>query len=126
MINLLILGFGGFIGAISRYLIGGWAQDVSRSVGFPYGTLAVNLTGCFLIGVLSQMVERGFLDPQMRLFILVGMLGAFTTFSTFSLETINLLQDGELSRGFANLAANNLLGLAAVLIGKNLVFAIWR
>lgn len=126
MINLLILGFGGFIGAISRYLVSGWAQDLSRSVGFPYGTLAVNLTGCFLLGVLSQMVERGFLDPQIRLFAMVGMLGAFTTFSTFSLETINLLQDGELSRGFANLAANNLLGLAAVLIGKNLVFAIWR
>lgn len=126
MINLLILGLGGFIGAISRYLIGGWTQNLSRSVDFPYGTLAVNLAGCFLIGVLSQMVERGFLDPQMRLFVMVGMLGAFTTFSTFSLETINLLQDSELSRGFANLAANNLLGLAAVLIGKNLVFVIWR
>ena len=96
MIKLLLIGTGGFIGSIFRYLISGSVQAVSHSITFPYGTLAVNVIGCFLIGFLSELAEtRSLFSPDTRAFLIVGILGGFTTFSAFGNETMNLLRDGE-------------------------------
>jgi CrcB protein len=115
------------IGAIMRYLIGGQTQETFRSVTFPFGTLVVNALGCLVIGVLSYFVEgRGALTPETRMLLMTGLLGAFTTFSSFSLETVNLITSGQLPAALANIAANNVLGLAAVWIGRTAPFLIWR
>ena len=91
MLTILLVGIGGFIGSVLRYLVGGWAQQLSKSVQFPYGTLTVNLLGCFVIGLLSQLAEaRGLFTPETRALVFIGMLGGFTTFSSFSNETFNL------------------------------------
>ncbi len=125
MTRLLIIGFGGFFGAIFRFLVTGWVQDLSRSVHFPYGTLAVNVIGSFLLGFL---VRYAFLynafSPETRLLIFIGFLGAFTTFSTFSNETFNLLADGATMPAMMNVLANMLLGLGAVWIGQALALSL--
>ena len=98
-----------------------------RGTGFPYGTLVVNLIGCLLIGFLSQWVgTRGFLSPETRLFIFMGLLGGFTTFSTFSNETMNLWQAGASAAALANVAVHVLLGLGAAWLGHVLAYGIWR
>lgn len=92
MSKILLVGAGGFVGAVLRYTVSAWVQTASKSVRFPYGTLAVNLLGCLVIGLLSQLAEdRNLFTSEMRLLIFIGILGAFTTFSTFSNETIDLL-----------------------------------
>ncbi len=125
MTRLLIIGFGGFFGAIFCFLVTGWVQDLSRSVHFPYGTLAVNVIGSFLLGFL---VRYAFLynafSPETRLLIFIGFLGAFTTFSTFSNETFNLLADGATMPAMMNVLANMLLGLGAVWIGQALALSL--
>jgi CrcB protein len=125
--NIFLIGIGGFIGAILRYTIGAQSQQLFKSVTFPFGTLVVNVLGCLAIGVLSYLVDtRGALSPGQRVMLMSGLLGAFTTFSSFSLETLNLMIAGQLSAALGNLAANNLLGLAAVWLGRALPLAIWR
>ncbi len=127
MIRLFIIGAGGFLGAISRYLVAGWAQDLSRSVHFPYGTLAVNLIGSFLLGFLVRYAfVHNVFSPEVRLLIFIGFLGAFTTFSTFSNETFNLFADGATMPALMNIGANVFLGLAAVWLGQSLALAIGR
>ena len=99
MVKLLIIGLGGFVGAICRYGLGGWVQRLTGGT-FPYGTLVVNVTGCFLIGFLLMLFEqRQLFSPTTRLFLTVGILGAFTTFSTFGYETLELLRSSSRSRG---------------------------
>jgi CrcB protein len=94
---------------------------------FPYGTFAVNVIGCFVIGFLSQMVAmRGILSVEMRLLVLTGTLGGFTTFSTFSNETYNLLRDGQFSLALANVGGQVVLGLGAVWLGYGLAALLWR
>ena len=94
MIKLLLIGTGGFIGSILRYLVSGSVQAASQSIAFPYGTLAVNVIGCFLIGFLSELAEtRSLFSPDTRAFLIVGILGGFTTFSAFGNETMNLIRD---------------------------------
>ena len=118
--ELLIVGTAGFLGSISRYLIGVWIGG-RNSTAFPFATLLVNLVGCFLIGILSILVERSF--PQHRslyLFGSVGFLRAFTTFSAFGLETLQLLRNQQPSLAFANVIANVALGLVAVWAGRSL------
>jgi CrcB protein len=125
--RILLIGLGGFAGSVLRYLVSGYAQQVSRSAEFPYGTLVVNVLGCLVIGFLSELAEgRGVLTPEARAFLVVGFLGGFTTFSTFGNETINLLRDGESLRGLLNVAAHLLLGLAAVYGGRVATYLIWR
>ncbi len=127
MTKLLIIGLGGFLGAISRYLVAGWVQDLSQSVHFPYGTLAVNIIGSFLLGFLVRYAFLyGAFSPETRLLIFIGFLGAFTTFSTFSNETFNLFMDGATLPAFMNILANVLLGLAAVWLGQSLALLVGR
>lgn len=126
MIRLLLVGSGGFIGSIFRYLLSGFVQQSSKSVGFPYGTLAVNIIGCFLIGFLSQLAEtRGLFTTESRAFVLVGILGGFTTFSAFGNETFNLWRDGENILALINVAGQLVLGLGAVWLGRALTHQIW-
>jgi len=125
--KLILIGFGGFIGSVMRYLVSGYVQTISRSSTFPYGTLAVNVIGSFIIGFLFYFIEiRSSLNPQMRALLLFGFLGAFTTFSTFSLETYNLLRNGELMPALVNVSANCVLGVMAVWAGRTLPMMIWR
>ena len=127
MRNLIIIGLGGFCGAILRYLVGGGIQKWSSSVDFPHGTLMVNLLGCLLIGMLTRLDEvRSVLSPEMRYFILIGLLGAFTTYSTFSNEAVNLINDRRFDLAVLYVGAHMILGLAAVFIGRLTTFAIWR
>ncbi len=101
MQKLFLVGCGGFVGSVARYVIAGLVQRLTGSFTFPYGTLAVNLLGCFAIGALSGLFEsRGVFSEPTRLFLLVGMLGGFTTFSTFVVETFSLLRDGEVPAAF--------------------------
>jgi fluoride exporter len=117
--KILLVGVGGFLGSVARYLLGGYAQQLSRSVSFPYGTLAVNLLGCFVIGLLAELAEaRGVFGDEVRAFVFVGLLGGFTTFSAFGNETINLVRDGHAPLALANVAAQVVVGLAAVWLGR--------
>jgi CrcB protein len=125
--KLILAGIGGFIGSSLRYAITGYVQDLSRSIEFPYGTLAVNLIGCFLIGFLSQLAEsRGVFTAESRTLIFIGVLGGFTTFSAFGNETINLWRDGENLLALANVAAHLVLGFGAVWFSRALAYQLWR
>src|SRR5512145_1925917 len=105
LLSVFYVALGGALGSVSRYLLGTWTQSLSKSIDFPYGTLTVNLIGCFLIGLLSQLAES-------RAFVFIGILGGFTTFSSFGNETMNLLRDGETFNALANIGANVILGLS--------------
>jgi len=121
------VGVGGFLGSMLRYWTTGVVQALSHSIGFPYGTLAVNVAGCFAIGFLSALAEtRGVFTPEARAFVFVGILGGFTTFSTFGNETMDLLQGGERSLALANVGASVGLGLGAVWLGRGVALLIWR
>ncbi len=117
--KLLVIGLGGFLGAIARYGVSGWVQ--ARAGGeFPAGTLAVNAVGCLLLGVLMALVEtRQLLGPEVRTFVAIGILGSFTTFSTFGYETLELVRVGTFRLAALNMAGNLALGLAAVWIGRS-------
>jgi fluoride exporter len=117
MDNFLIIGAGAILGANARYWLGGWAAD-KWGTSFPYGTLLINVTGSFLIGIfLAVTTGRLLVDPRWRLFVAVGFLGAYTTFSTFTYESVQLLLEGNWGSGLGNLLASNLLGVAAVTLG---------
>ena len=125
--KLLLAGIGGFIGSSLRYVATGYFQQLGRSKDFPYGTLAVNLIGCFIIGFLSQLVEsRGVFTAESRTFVFIGILGGFTTFSAFGNETMNLWRDGQNALALANVAAHLVLGLGAVWVSRALAYQIWR
>lgn len=127
MIRILMVGLGGFIGSILRYAISGYVQDISRSISFPWGTIVVNITGCFVIGFLSQMADsRGLFSSDTRAFVFIGILGGFTTFSTFGSETMNLFRSGQNLFALANITAHVALCLAAVWFGRVLAHSIWR
>ena len=127
MHKLMLVGLGGFIGAVLRYVISGSVQAFTQSVAFPYGTLAVNISGCFLIGICSHLVESQIgMTAEVRLLLMVGLLGSFTTYSTFGNETINLLQDQRLFLALLNVATHIILGLSAVLLGRFTTITIWR
>ena len=116
----VLLGAGGAVGAILRYAIGGWVQQ--RTAGtFPWGTITVNVAGCLFMGLLARILfGESAVRPEYRTAILVGVLGALTTFSTFSYETISLLNDGQFPRAAAYVVLTNVGCLAAVWIGYRL------
>jgi fluoride exporter len=127
MTNILLVGFGGFIGSVLRYLASGYVQQSTKSIDFPYGTLVVNVVGCFIIGFLAQLAEdRGVFTSESRLFVFTGFLGGFTTFSSFGNETLNLARDSQMLNAFANVGANVILGLFAVWLGRTVAYLIWR
>lgn len=118
--NILIIGVGGFVGAILRYLVSGWTHRIAGA-SFPYGTLAVNVIGSFLLGFFLIIAEGRFIiSPQVRSFIAIGLLGAFTTFSTFSFESIMLIREMMYIQALLNMALNLILGLIAVWLGITL------
>ncbi|OGW81188.1 MAG: hypothetical protein A2Z83_04005 [Omnitrophica bacterium GWA2_52_8] len=109
--KLAMLAVGGILGTLARHFLGG---AVYRWTGgtFPYGTVTVNLTGCFILGFLAAVSARKFLfSPELQLFLMVGFCGAFTTFSTFILESNNLLVEGRFLQAFLNVFASVLFGL---------------
>jgi fluoride exporter len=114
MTHALLVGFGGFVGSIVRYWIAGFAQRWWNDA-FPFGTLVVNLLGCFVIGVVMYLVEhREFFTAETRIFVTVGVLGGFTTFSTFGYETFALLGDHKLLLATLNVFASVGVGVGAV------------
>jgi len=117
MNHLLAIASGGAIGAVSRYLMSnGVYAMLGRS--FPYGTLAVNVLGSLLMGILYiLLLDRVSLSMEWRAALQIGLLGAFTTFSTFSIETLLLIENGELSRAVVNIILSVVLCLAAVWAG---------
>jgi CrcB protein len=105
----------------------GFIQQLTQRYDFPYGTLFVNLSGCLVIGLLSQLAEtRGVFTPEARAFVFIGILGGYTTFSTFGNETFNLFRDGQNAYAFANLAGQIVLGIAAVWLGRVIAHLVWR
>jgi len=115
--KLFLIGLAGFIGTLSRYWMSG---VVARRYGetFPMGTLAVNLVGCFLVGLLFYTLEERFLVNQTaRTVVLIGFLGGFTTFSSFGMQTFTLLKDGEVGFAILNITASNFVGLLLVWAG---------
>jgi CrcB protein len=125
--KLFLAGIGGFIGSSLRYAVTGYLQTSTRSDNLPYGTLAVNLIGCFAIGFLSYLAEtRGMFTAESRTLIFIGVLGGFTTFSAFGNETMNLWRDGENALALANIAAHLVLGLGAVWLSRTVAYQIWR
>ncbi len=117
MLNLLLIALGGALGAVSRYGVS-LAVHAYLGRGFPYGTLLVNVSGCFIIGVLSVfLLERLLHSTELRAFAMIGFLGAFTTFSSFSLETLNLYEQGAYFLALLNIFGNVVLCLLAVTAG---------
>jgi len=122
--KIIMVAAGGCVGALLRYWISGLTYRVVDG-GFPWGTLAVNLLGCFLMGFLWVVFERTIFPPEARDFLFIGLLGALTTFSTFGFETVNLLRDGEFVLALGNILMNNLLGIGFVLTGMALAGKLW-
>lgn len=118
MTNILLVGIGGFIGSVARYKLGGWLLHLTAQEKFPYSTFAVNIIGCLIVGVLAGLAEKYELfGPGARLLLFTGLLGGFTTFSAFGLETMFLLRRGEPWVAALYVVASVLLGLVAVWIG---------
>jgi CrcB protein len=117
MIPFLSISFGAILGANLRYAVGLWAAQ-RWGVAFPYGTLLVNTAGCLLIGLFFGLgATRIEISPTLRLFFAVGFLGSFTTFSSFSWESISLLRSGDLLLALTNILGSNVAGLLAVVAG---------
>ena len=116
MKEILWVGLGGFLGANARYLLGGWIA-LRLGTAFPYGTFVVNVTGSFVLGLLMGALEAHVLSSALRLSVAIGFVGAYTTFSTFTYETLRLLEDGSVLLAVANVAGSVLVGMLAVFGG---------
>jgi CrcB protein len=118
MQNVLLAGLGGMIGSILRYLLNTAVYNWLAYPVFPYGTFIINMIGCLLIGFFGGFTEfREGLSPELRVFIFIGILGGFTTFSSFGYETFNLLRDGQVLFAFVNVMLQVIIGLSAVWLG---------
>lgn len=119
----LLVGIGGFLGAVARYKLGGWIVFWTGQGKFPAGTFAVNLVGCFVIGLLAGLADKyGLFANSLRLFLFTGLLGGFTTFSAFGLESYFLFQRGELIQAISYVLGSVLVGLLAVWLGMRLAW----
>jgi len=126
VINILFAALGGALGSIARYLVSGWVQAASKDMHFPYGTLAVNLIGCFVIGFLAQLAETHHVfSAEVRVLIFIGMLGGFTTFSSFSNDTFNLIELN-LNSALLNIGANVVFGILLVWLGRTIATLVWK
>jgi CrcB protein len=116
--NLLLVGLGGGIGTIGRYLVQKWVNGVYQQ-SFPLATFLINITGCFLIGVLYALAEKSnVLSPQSRLLLITGLCGGFTTFSTFAFENTVLLRTGDIITFILYAAGSVIIGILAVYLGS--------
>jgi len=122
MNNLLLVALGGSIGAVFRYLISIFMIQVFGS-SFPFGTLLVNVLGSFLMGVIYALGQMSHISPELKALIGIGLLGALTTFSTFSNETLLLLQEGDWLKATLNVVLNLSLCLFMVYLGQQLIFS---
>ena len=117
MIKYLMVGIGGFVGAIARYWLGSYIGG-KMGTRFPYGTFVINISGSFLIGlILTLLAERMHWSPNLRYLIPIGFIGAYTTFSTFEYETLRTVQEGQLWIAFLNISLSVVVGFAAVWAG---------
>ncbi len=122
VVNLMWIGLGGAVGSVSRFAVASFVQRLSGWL-FPVGTMCVNVLGCLLIGFLSVRFESALIKEQYRLAVLVGMLGGFTTFSTFSLETLQLIEQRQTLRAGLNIVCSIILCLASCWGGQQLARA---
>jgi CrcB protein len=113
-VNLLLIAIGGALGSVARYLLSTFVLQVSGSL-LGVGTFAVNVVGCIVFGVIAGLAERRFVfGPEARMFLLVGVLGGFTTFSTFAFESVQLLRDGQFLAAAVNIVGQVLAGVAGL------------
>jgi CrcB protein len=120
----LWIGLTGALGALARYQMGAMVQQATGS-SFPWGTLAINVLGCFLFGIVWALAtDRSLISPDMRTILLSGFMGAFTTFSTFAFETQTLIADGQYLLAAGNVAAHVFIGIVVVFAGMALVRAL--
>lgn len=116
--EVMLVGLGGFVGSSLRFMVHVWTQRIVPATVFPLGTLVVNVIGCFLLGLLGGLLaHRGILEPGYRLFLMIGLLGGFTTFSAFALDTLILIESAEALKALANIVLQVSLSLAAVYAG---------
>ena len=121
MLKLAMVGLGGAMGAISRYLVYEGALIWAKNAWLPLGTITVNISGCFIIGLLGGLAEtKDIFSPEMRALIFIGFLGGFTTFSTFGFETFNFIRSGQPGMALANTILQVTAGLVAVWVGLSL------
>jgi CrcB protein len=117
MTRVLLIGVAGALGTLSRYLVGQWARE-ALGTGFPYGTLIVNVAGCFLIALVSELaLATQMISPTVRLTLMTGFLGGLTTYSSFNYETTNLLRERAWATGLANIGVTFTLCFVAGLLG---------
>jgi fluoride exporter len=121
-VTLLVIGVGGALGAISRYLASGWVQDMTGGP-FPWGTMAVNVSGSLVLGFVLVWLQAN-VSVELRQFIALGFLGSFTTFSTFSYEAVTLARDGELWKAGGYVAGSVLLGVLGLVAGMSAATAL--
>lgn len=119
MLPILLVGAGGFLGSILRYVLSGWVHRILDNPWFPYGTLAVNVTGSLVIGFLAGLADsRSLFSSEARLFVFIGLLGGFTTFSSLTIETFSLARSAQLLAAAMNVTLQIFLGLVAVWLGN--------
>jgi CrcB protein len=119
VLALLLVGAGGFLGSVFRYVLSGWVHRVLDNPWFPYGTLVVNVTGSVAIGFLGGLAEnRSLFTSDARLFVFIGILGGFTTFSSLTLETFFLARNTQIAAALANITMQVFLGLLGVWFGN--------
>jgi CrcB protein len=119
---LLLVGIGGSIGSLLRYLVSLWLSKAFPASSIPYGTFAVNIAGCFLIGCIYELFEKqDWMTTEWRFFLATGFCGGFTTFSSFAFENYSMINEGNWGAFIFYSAASFILGLAAVYVGINLI-----
>ncbi|HEX7491434.1 MAG TPA: fluoride efflux transporter CrcB [Candidatus Limnocylindrales bacterium] len=119
--DLILIGVGGFFGAIARYLVDGWVSGSTRIGAFPLGTFVINISGAFTLGLLFALaLEKTSIDPRIRGPVMIGFLGAYTTFSTLMLESWRLAEDGSWGLAMLNVGLSGAVGLCAVFAGLTL------
>ncbi|HEX3074773.1 MAG TPA: fluoride efflux transporter CrcB [Ignavibacteriales bacterium] len=118
MQNIILIGLGGFTGSVARYYLGGLVHKWLDLHDFPYGTVVVNIIGCIVIGFLGGLSEsRAVFSPEARLFVFIGLLGGFTTFSTFGYDTFRMINSGQLMPAMLNVLVQVVFGVLSVWLG---------
>lgn len=121
MKSILLVALGGAIGSVARFKLSGWVLHQTPNWRFPAGTVLVNIIGCLIAGLLAGMaVKQDVFTPEARVFLFTGLLGGFTTFSAFGLETLLLLKRGEAGVAIANIVLSIAIGLLAAWLGYGL------